>query len=462
MGMAIKNPVIVMALFDIGRDKWNSFTLSYNTYLYWMKNSLSLDANIVIYTEEKFVDTITRYRQEFDHNFDKTIIITKNIEDLDCYKTYYESLASLMFSNEFKKKIQTSVPEMDQPLYNIVMFNKLFFLKDVKDNNYFNNDMLIWADAGGLRESIHNYQKQQWPSLKKINQLDNSKATFFSHSKNINILDPEYHALSQIRYIQGTCFFVPSIILDDLVEKFTNTIDICIKNKYIGSDEKIFDITYSNNTVKHNLIKCDWRTYFKIFKDDDSDLFQESSAEKKKIFIDIGSHSCSSIRDHINQLKIDETWDIYAFEPNQDVDTKSISETLPFDVKVQKKAVWTRTGKCIINRYGDDGLGQGSLLEETEEGRSYTDYYDSKIVECIDILDIVKEFDKNQEIYIYIDAEYSEYAILTRLISHINNANIRLISVEWHGSSKPEYEHKINELHKKIITKNITLISKKV
>jgi hypothetical protein len=31
MGMAISKPVIVMALYDIGRDNWNSFTLSYDT-----------------------------------------------------------------------------------------------------------------------------------------------------------------------------------------------------------------------------------------------------------------------------------------------------------------------------------------------------------------------------------------------------------------------------------------------
>ena len=51
-----------------------------------------------------------------------------------------------------------NVPEMTQPLYNIIMFNKLSFLKDSKDNGYFDGDLFIWKDAGGLREDISNYQ----------------------------------------------------------------------------------------------------------------------------------------------------------------------------------------------------------------------------------------------------------------------------------------------------------------
>ena len=34
MGLDIK-PVIVTALFDIGRDKWSNFTQSYGGYLDW-------------------------------------------------------------------------------------------------------------------------------------------------------------------------------------------------------------------------------------------------------------------------------------------------------------------------------------------------------------------------------------------------------------------------------------------
>ena len=54
MGMDIKNVTLVTAIYDIGRDKWPNYTMSYNTYLWWMRNLLFLDTNLVIYTEKKF------------------------------------------------------------------------------------------------------------------------------------------------------------------------------------------------------------------------------------------------------------------------------------------------------------------------------------------------------------------------------------------------------------------------
>ena len=155
MGMAIiKRPVIVMALYDIGRDNWDNFDLSYNTYLRWMKNTLSLDSNFVIYTEERFKDEIEKNRREFDPDFIKTKLIVKPLEELEYYTEYHDKLDLLMSSDEFKDKCHHTVPEVTQPLYNVIMFSKLSFLKDTKDNNYFDSDYFIWADAGGLRENI--------------------------------------------------------------------------------------------------------------------------------------------------------------------------------------------------------------------------------------------------------------------------------------------------------------------
>ena len=44
MGMDIKEPVLVTALYDIGRDNWEKFTQSYGGYIHWMERTLSLDS----------------------------------------------------------------------------------------------------------------------------------------------------------------------------------------------------------------------------------------------------------------------------------------------------------------------------------------------------------------------------------------------------------------------------------
>jgi hypothetical protein len=265
--MAIEKPVIVMALYDIGRDTWDHYGLSYNTYLYWMRNTLSLNANFVIYTEDKFIEDIKGMRREFDNNLEKTKIISIPLSELDCYKQYNDKLEKLMFSEDFSKKVHhPNVPEMTKPLYNIIMFNKLNFLKHTKDNNYFDSDLFIWADAGGLRDNIINYKNITYPSLDKINNLDIGKTTFFSHHSDFEIGNKEFHAMSQIRHIQGTAFFVPKESLDDLLYSFNETINECIDNNFIGSDEKIFDLTYVKNKSKYQLIQCTWREYFNLFK----------------------------------------------------------------------------------------------------------------------------------------------------------------------------------------------------
>lgn len=432
MGMAVNNPVIVMALYDIGRNGWNSFGLSYDTYLGWMRNTLSLDCPVVVYTESKFAERIRSMRREFDPESEKTVVVELPLEGLDCYVKYHARLSELMDSEEFRRKVCNDVPEMNRPLYNVIMFNKLRFLKDACEKNYFGNDMLMWADAGGLRESLNNYRGERWPSLRKINQLDNSKVTFFSHSKDITVGDRQYHALSQIRFIQGTAFLVPSTLVDALTEAFERTVDECLEAGYIGSDEKMFDITYCKNREAYNLIKCTWRTYFGIFKEDGGDLFRATGA--KKVFLDLGSHECRSVR----EAPLDEGWEVHAFEPNGLVDTLgSASQIGSCKVTVHKKAAWIRDGKTILNRHGEDGRNHGSLLEETGEGRWYSNYHDDEIVRCVDLHAFVKSFDPDKEIHIHMDIEFSEYEVLEHMIRKGWPKNVRRLCVEWHGLDNP-------------------------
>jgi hypothetical protein len=265
MGMAINNPVIVTALYDIGRDKWEKFTQSYGGYIHWMERTLSLDSKLVIYTQQKFKDEIESYRRKYDVNLEKTIIVVQELEELEGYKLYNQKLNDLMFSDVFLQKAHFDVPEMNKPLYNVIMFNKVYWIKDCVDKGYFDNDFVIWADAGGLREPVEVYQGKVWPNIEKINNLDNNKITFFSHNDPFGVHDNQWHSLSQVRNIQGTAFFVPSKLVDDLLFNFNNTVNECIESEFIGSDEKVFDITYLKDTSKYHLIKCTWREYYNIF-----------------------------------------------------------------------------------------------------------------------------------------------------------------------------------------------------
>ncbi len=266
MGMAISKPTIVTALYDIGRDNWEKFTQSYGGYIHWMERTLSLDSNIVIYTESKFYEEIKRYRLKYDPQLEKTIFVIQELDQLTAYKLYNQKLEELMFSDEFKSKAHFDVPEMTKPLYNVIMFNKVFWLKHCVENKFFDNDMVIWADAGGLREPVDVYKLITWPNIDKLNTIDQNKIIFFSHKENFGIHDNQWHSLSQVRNIQGTAFMVPSNMINWFTDQFIETIDTSLEDRFIGSDEKILDITYLKNKEKYHLIQCTWREYFNIFK----------------------------------------------------------------------------------------------------------------------------------------------------------------------------------------------------
>ena len=108
-------PVIVSALFDINRDSWSNFTMSYNTYTSWAQYLLSMNTPIVFFTEEKFKKSILETRMLYDPNLKQTKIIIKEKEELELYKSHYHKVKELMQSDKFAKIVQfKDVPEMCQ------------------------------------------------------------------------------------------------------------------------------------------------------------------------------------------------------------------------------------------------------------------------------------------------------------------------------------------------------------
>jgi len=264
--MKINKTTIVTALFDIGRDKWEDYALSYNTYLFWMKNILNFNSQMIIFTEQKYYDFILSERKKVDHELKKTIIIVEELKNIDSYKMFYEKVKNLMESEEFKKKVQFKVPEMTKPLYNTIIFNKLYFIKKCIEKKYIDTDLYVWCDAAVLRED-KNLEYDRFPNLEKLNKIDCEKITFFSHEEKFNIKNQYNHLLGQYRYLHGGCFFVPnnnSIYF--LIDKFEKMIEKFLELGYVGSEEKYFDFCYLENINNYNLVKSDWREYFELFK----------------------------------------------------------------------------------------------------------------------------------------------------------------------------------------------------
>lgn len=255
--------------FDIGRGQWDSFTLANNTYMYWFKNFLSLNVNLYIETEEKFVDIIKENRKAIDPDFKKTVIVTKQLSELPAYNKFNAKLEKLMFSDAFKAKVHHQVPEMNQPLYNVLMFNKLSTMQNAVKLNPFNTQYYSWVDTGFIRDSKWVEDNSNWPDLSQL-QLKPNNIRVFCIDSNISpkLKEKEYkefHCMSQIRHIKGTIFFLDKRCLDWFAETFDDRVNYCIKNGFIGSDEKIFDLCYTVDSSKFDIVQCDWRQEFHLY-----------------------------------------------------------------------------------------------------------------------------------------------------------------------------------------------------
>ena len=258
--------------FDIDRQNWDSFNIPNNTYLYWFQNVLSLNINLHIETEEKFVERILSYRRKFDPLLKRTIIKSRKVEELPAYNLYNEKLETVMFSDSFKLKIHHgSVPEMCRPLYNILMFNKLHSMKQVIDENPFNTKFFSWIDVGFIRDEKWVINNENWPDPSKL-KLNDNKILFFVINNNIikdlgnaDVKQKEYHCMSQCRYLKGTIFFLDGSIIDELLTSFDKNVRYCLDNNFIGSDEKIFDLCYLDNPEAFDLVQCDWRQEFHLY-----------------------------------------------------------------------------------------------------------------------------------------------------------------------------------------------------
>jgi hypothetical protein len=71
--------------------------------------------------------------------------------------------------------------------------------------------------------------------------------------------------MSQCRYLKGTIFFLDGSVIDDLIFKFDKNVKFCLNNKFIGSDEKIFDLCYLDDPSVFDLVQCDWREEFYLY-----------------------------------------------------------------------------------------------------------------------------------------------------------------------------------------------------
>lgn len=137
------NTTFITAFYDIGRNNWSNYKRTVNDYISYFSKIASMEANMVIFCDEKNKLEIQKIRPESEI----TQIITKKFEELEYVQKYLKLVSNVMNSEEFKKNIIFSdIPEMLYPEYNIINFNKISFVQD--SISKFDTKTYGWIDFG--------------------------------------------------------------------------------------------------------------------------------------------------------------------------------------------------------------------------------------------------------------------------------------------------------------------------
>jgi hypothetical protein len=172
---------IVTAFFDIGRDKKGDGR-TIDEYLGWIKKTLQLNCNLFIVTEQKFKHFFIDNRPE---NYRKNTVI-KIIDFKDShYYRYYDRIKQILESPEYISKIKDpNRVECKLPEYNIIQYSKFHYLQMAINENSFQSEYFLWADAGISRFFLDVDLSKSYPSSNGERILQENKGKFIIQNRN--------------------------------------------------------------------------------------------------------------------------------------------------------------------------------------------------------------------------------------------------------------------------------------
>jgi hypothetical protein len=265
----LNKTTLVSCLFYIGRDKWkySGFPPGYDRYKNWLNNLLSLNTNLVLFTDDYYYDIVLKTKQEHLSDLKNLHVVKTSIAELDTYKNYYNDISCLMKFPKFVEYVKTNkVAEMIYPLYNVIMFDKVNLIDKASQLDPYNSDYFYWVDAGAFRNEIEQYKDVTWPNSENSTYFNN-QIVFYSHrGYDYAISNQKDYFTSQARVVHGGYFIVPKTQISFLKQKVNEVIKEILKGGYIGSDEKIFDLICKRYPKYVHMIKADWFEFYNLNK----------------------------------------------------------------------------------------------------------------------------------------------------------------------------------------------------
>ena len=250
---------LVSCFYNINRDKWKNYYRNVDKYFENSINILNKKNPIVIFTTEDNNDKIYNLRKKYDPYLIYTKIININFEDLPMfkYKDVIEKTQKLNINN-----IPTSYrdcPEFCEPLYNIVINSKPYFLKLVCDNNYFLSNIFQWIDFGfhnSFFSNNHNIFPENYFSniFYKNNKI---RLIGFNKLEYINITDIKKYYNSHNNTIAACMMAGNKYSINKLYKLFNDEFHNMLSNNLMNQEQYILEYILKTNTDLFDYIETD-------------------------------------------------------------------------------------------------------------------------------------------------------------------------------------------------------------
>lgn len=242
---------LVTALYDIKRDS-NGDGRKFEEYLSWFKETLKIKSPMVIYVDESLEEFVKENRKSLP-----TKIITQSLEKVPYY-FLKDRIDEILNDENYKSRIGSPQRvECKMSLYNVIIYSKFKWIKEVIQNNYFKTDYFMWIDAGLSRFfSQHGVNvNNQYPSENAVETLIENKdsvliqtsMSYYSDLVNVEKCEESYFWDARTWIMAGLWGGGPEVL-----NKFCDVIDDIfqekmLKNGVINNEQNAMAYAYKNN-----------------------------------------------------------------------------------------------------------------------------------------------------------------------------------------------------------------------
>lgn len=244
--------VIVTAFFDIGREKYKSFSRLNDEYFEYFDFWARINNDIIVYCSANDEERVLEIRQKYGKRDKTKIVAIDNIYEIES-SIYYDMLNVEKNENFLDFRYYRDACS-NQARYNYVMFLKYWFLKNASEINGYEKKY-AWLDFG------YNHGGQ-----KLTNPNDFDFTWYYNYNSKINLFalsnPDELSGIDMLQFqkdcIIGHTVIVPGDKCEMLYMYVKEALETLIGLGCMDDDQMLLYMAYKRHTNDFSITICDW------------------------------------------------------------------------------------------------------------------------------------------------------------------------------------------------------------